>query len=440
GIISSEEMNVVDENCEYLGVRRLMMMENAGAAVAKHVASFFDNIEKRRILVLCGSGNNGGDGMVAARHLACMGADVTVLLLAEPGKIRSEEARINYESVKNMKTSINFRVVDTVEKLMNHADVFDEADAVVDAILGTGAKGGLSELFKTAVNFANNSKGVKIAVDIPTGLNPDTGEGETYFQPELVVALHRPKPVHEKIKEKTVVEKIGIPTETELLAGPGQLKLLLRKVGVAKVLSGRLAYVFGESGPDEKVRDLLTSLKGFTVFCNINMLVENPEVRYSFSSSRAVLVSGDVNPSSIKPFLPRSQPVVLTTPSASMVNPIYVLWSDKPLLESFRTNHQSYIKDVDELCRKLAAPVYVVGEIDIMSNGVKTWCNWLGKPVKQSYFGYVAALVAWFVASGADAILSMASTSYLIRYADAYQLESPSTLGEFVLKTIEKLA
>lgn len=433
-------MAVLDENSEFMGVKRLMLMENAGAAVARDVATFLERVEKRKVLVLCGPGNNGGDGFAAARHLACMGATVNVLLLADPSKIRTEEARTNYESVKNMKTSITLHVVDNTEKLLSLTQLFEEADAIVDAILGTGARGALSELFRTAVTLANDSKAFKLAVDIPTGLDPDTGDGEIFFQPTLVVALHKPKPVHEKFREKTVVEKIGMPPETELLAGPGQLKLLLRKTGASKITAGRLAYVFGESGPEQRTRDFLKSLKGFTAFCDLNMLVESTELRYAVASSKAVLLSQDVSPSSIKPFLPRSQPVVLTTPSGFLPNPIYVLWSDKPMQQDFGSKHASYLRDVEELCRKLAAPVYVVSEVDIVSNGVKAWANWMGRPVKQAHFLYVPALVAWFVAAGADVLLSMASTSYILRSAENIQLENPVALAEHVTKTIERMA
>ncbi|MCS6784324.1 MAG: NAD(P)H-hydrate epimerase [Candidatus Caldarchaeum sp.] len=438
--ITSEMMGVVDLNSEFMGVKRIVLMENAGAAIARNVVSFLGQPEKRNVLVLCGPGNNGGDGMAAARHLACLGANVSVMLLADPAKIRTEEARANYESVKNMTASVRLYVVQEPRQILALSHLFEEAEVIVDAILGTGAKGELPELFRTAVNLANNSSALRVAVDIPTGLDPDTGTGETFFQPSMVVALHKLKPVHETIREKTVVEKIGIPPETEFLAGPGQLMLLLRKTGVSKLSSSRLAYVFGESGPEPKTRELLTSLKGFTAFCDLNTLVENTELRYAVASSRAVLVSSEVNPLSIRPFLPRSQPVILTTPTGYVVNPIYVMWSDKPLLEDFGQKHASYIKDVDELCRKLAAPVYVVGEVDIMSNGVKAWANWLGKPLKQGYFGYAPALVTWFVSAGADVLLSMASTSYLLRTAETSHLENPTALAEHVMGAIDRLA
>ncbi|MEM2051969.1 MAG: hypothetical protein QW614_03330, partial [Candidatus Caldarchaeum sp.] len=93
---------------------------------------------------------------------------------------------------------------------------------------------------------------------------------------------------------------------------------------------------------------------------------------------------------------------------------------------------------VEELCRKLAAPVYVVGEVDSISNGLKTCLNWLGRPVKQMHFGYAQALVAWFMSSGADPLLSMASASYILRSVEPPVLETPSQLAAAVHAIIEQ--
>ncbi|MEM4280797.1 MAG: NAD(P)H-hydrate epimerase [Candidatus Caldarchaeum sp.] len=438
--VTSEEMMVLDANAEWMGIRRLVLMENAGKAVATRLEEVLGKLEGRKILVLCGPGNNGGDGLAAARHMSCMGAEVTVLLLAEPSKIRTEEARINYEAVKNMRLTTVLEPVETIEKLMQHAQLFDEAEAIVDAVLGTGARGGLSGVYRTAVELANSSKAFKLAVDIPTGVDPDTGAGELYFQADITVALHKLKPVHLKQTGKTIVEKIGIPDEAEILAGPGQLKLLVRRTGRDKLGSGRLAYIFGDAGPDQKVRDFLTSLKGFTAFCDLNMLVENPELRYAVASSRAVLLSADVNATAVRPFLPRSQPVVVSHLATAGVNPVYVLWSEKTVAESLKTIYRTLVRDVEELCRKLAAPVYVVGEVDSISNGLKTYLNWMGRPLKQTHFGYAQALVAWFIGAGADPLFSMASASHILRSVDPVVLEMPSQLASAVQNIIEQQA
>ncbi|MEM4190055.1 MAG: NAD(P)H-hydrate epimerase [Candidatus Caldarchaeum sp.] len=438
--VTSEDMMVLDANADWMGVKRLLLMENAGRAVANHLAEALGGVQGKKILLLCGPGNNGGDGLAAARHLACMGAEVKVLLLTDPSRIKTEEARINYEAVKNMRLTIFLESFDIVERLLQYTHLFDEVDAIVDAVLGTGARGGLSGVYRTAVELANSSKAFKLAVDIPTGADPDTGAGDLCFQADVTVALHRPKPVHSKQPGKIVVENIGIPEEAALLAGPGQLRLLVRRTGLEKLSSGRLAYVFGDSGPDQRVRDLLSSLKGFTAFCNLSMLVENPELRYAVASSRAVFLSSDVNAASVRPFLPRSQPVVVSHLATAGVNPVYVLWSEKTLAANLKATYKTVMKDVEELCKKLAAPVYVVGKVDSISNGLKTYLNWMGRSVKETHFGYAQALVAWFIGAGADPLLSMASTSYILRSVDPIVLETPSQLAEAVHSLIEQQA
>lgn len=438
--ITSEEMAVADANSEFIGVSRLVLMENAGRAVAAHVERILGGLADRRVLVLAGPGNNGGDGMAAARHIAVRGGKVTVLLLTAPDKIRTAEARANYEAVRNMRLTVVVETVETSEELLKHSQLFDESELIIDSVFGTGVKGGLSGIFKTAVELANNSKAFRLAVDIPTGLDPDTGEGGLYFNADLTIALHKPKPVHKKLAGKTEVENIGMPPEAEVIAGPGQLMLLVRKLGREKIYSGRLAYVFGSGGPDQRVRTFLNSLKGTTTFCDLNGLVENPELRYAVAASRAVLLSNEVSPASIRPFLPRSQPVVVSNLATSGVNPVYVLWSEKPLGDKLSREYQTLVREIEDLCKKLAAPVLVVGEIDTVSNGLRTYLNWLGRPLKAPYFGYVSAVVSWFLGAGADPLLAMASASHILRNVEPPLLENPKELAEHVHGAIEKLA
>jgi NAD(P)H-hydrate epimerase len=96
--ISSVEMYVADRNAEWLGVPRLVLMENAGAAVARNVVRRFPDAVN--VLVVCGTGDNGGDGYVAARHLHAAGRKVRVIALLEP---REELARLHYAAVRRLR-------------------------------------------------------------------------------------------------------------------------------------------------------------------------------------------------------------------------------------------------------------------------------------------------------------------------------------------------
>lgn len=225
GELSSREFRALDMNAEYLGVSPLQLMENAGRSVAAAVMERFK--PGCRVIVVCGPGGNGGDGLVAARHLAGAGYEVEVLLVLTPGGIRSEGARANLESIRRMRFSVKVREVYSPSQLGEL-----EADVVVDSLLGTGVRGPLSSPFLEAVQAMNRSKGFKVAVDIPSGMDSDTGAalGEA-LRADLTVTFHKPKTGFKKGKGflgELRVSPIGIPPEAELFAGPGDVYLAIR--------------------------------------------------------------------------------------------------------------------------------------------------------------------------------------------------------------------
>ncbi len=157
-------------------------MENAGAACVREI---FERSMDRPALVLCGGGNNGGDGFVIARHLRNADIPVTVLLLVDPAKI-SGDAKVNFDILRKMDTSV-IRVKSgwkTEDFRSAFADVSD-CPLIIDAMLGTGANGQLREPFSTAVEAANQVSASRVAIDIPTGLDGDTGECKTAFKADL---------------------------------------------------------------------------------------------------------------------------------------------------------------------------------------------------------------------------------------------------------------
>ncbi|MEM4007217.1 MAG: NAD(P)H-hydrate epimerase, partial [Nitrososphaerota archaeon] len=163
--ITSTEMAIVDENSEWLGVPRLLLMENAGAAVARAVANWLGATVGVEVVVVCGVGNNGGDGMAAARHLASMGAKTTVILVGSIDKVRTREAVLNLNAVRSMKESIKFYNVVDVDQLLELKPIIDRSEVVIDAVFGTGVKGKIKEPWRTAIQLINSCKGFKLAVD-----------------------------------------------------------------------------------------------------------------------------------------------------------------------------------------------------------------------------------------------------------------------------------
>src|SRR3989338_928267 len=175
-------------------------MENAGKAVYKAIKQKFD-LKDKKILVVCYHGNNGGDGFVAARYL-CDEAETDVLFIGDESRMR-KDALANFRKIEHNER-IQFLVDDEVD--------FGSYDIIVDAVLGVGIKGRLNREISAIIDDVNRSKAFKVSVDIPTGIDPDTGEiVDKCIDADLVVTFHDMKKGLEKLQEKTIVADIGLP-------------------------------------------------------------------------------------------------------------------------------------------------------------------------------------------------------------------------------------
>lgn len=211
--ITVKQMMQIEENGHQMGFKRNFMMENAGAAVARYLSEKFPDISSKKILVFAGLGNNGGDALVVARHLAGFGSDVKALLLGSPDKIKTDEARINWAILEKM-NSIDLLITSNVSGLDLNADI------VVDGILGTGISGKIRKPHASAIDMINKLKAFKIAIDVPSGLDPDTGNtSDTCVKADVTITFHKMKVGMPKRKDMCgtiLVEKIGIPPEAEV--------------------------------------------------------------------------------------------------------------------------------------------------------------------------------------------------------------------------------
>jgi len=212
--ITVKQMMQIEENGHQMGFSRKFMMENAGAAVTKRLVEKFGDVKSKNVLVFAGLGNNGGDGLVIARHLAGYGSNVSVFLLGEADNIRSEECSWNWNLLEKME-SIKLLTGGNLEYLNNL-----EFDIIIDGILGTGISGEIREPHASAIAFINESIKNIVSVDVPSGLNPDTGEAnQVCVRANITVTFHRMKVGMEKRKDmcgEIFVEKIGIPPEAEI--------------------------------------------------------------------------------------------------------------------------------------------------------------------------------------------------------------------------------
>lgn len=158
---------------ERLGIPGVVLMENAGRNAADAVEELLGGAGGRTVAVVAGAGNNGGDGFVIARHLSLRGASVTTFLVAPAEKLAGE-AEVNFRALE----ALGGTIVDVseAEQIAGLAERLSGADVVVDAVGGTGISGGLRGQIATAVEQINASSRLVVAVDIPTGLDCDTGE------------------------------------------------------------------------------------------------------------------------------------------------------------------------------------------------------------------------------------------------------------------------
>lgn len=252
-------MQVTDYNCEYLGLSRLCLMENAGKSLSDEVATLstfkFSKIVK--VIIFTGSGGNGGDGFVAARHLLNRGFEVELYLLKNENEIKSEDALINLNILHNLnprisRLKINYLkdstdVEELKSKFINTSDDF----LIIDGILGTGIKGKIRTKERSVIELINEAKALKVAIDVPSGLNPLTGDIEDIcVKADYTVCFHKVKTgvklASEDIIGGLITCDIGIPFEAEIFVGDGDLlKLNNRNTNSHKGNNGSLLVIGG---------------------------------------------------------------------------------------------------------------------------------------------------------------------------------------------------
>lgn len=244
GAVRVEDVRAWEVNGVWLGIPLILLMENAGRALADLVECKLGGVEGRRVAVYAGRGGNGGDALVAARHLAARGARVEVVLAYDPALTEHEDTRVNLEALTRS-GDVNVRVY--------RGGRFDPpgADVVVDGLLGVGVKGGLREPIATLTEAINRSGGLKVAVDVPTGVDPDTGEAaEGAVVADVTVTMHAAKVGLAKARRYTGevwVAEIGLPRAAEYYAGPGDVaaRIPQRPRDAYKGLGGRVLVVGG---------------------------------------------------------------------------------------------------------------------------------------------------------------------------------------------------
>lgn len=176
-----------------LDVPSIVLMENAAIEVVKITMEKFKSLDKKSMIgLICGKGNNAGDGFAVARHFINSGFKVKVLYLFDVSEM-TDDAKINFLILKNLlRFNKNLHLIKY--KKVNDINKLKGCSIIIDAMLGSGIKGELKEPYKSIVNKSNNIRSIKLAIDIPTGLDADKGYASLLFNSDLTVTLGELKP------------------------------------------------------------------------------------------------------------------------------------------------------------------------------------------------------------------------------------------------------
>ncbi len=381
----------VDMNSAYLGIDGVLLMENAGNALAKHCEGFDS------IAVFAGLGNNGGDGLVAARHLS--GAKKKVCVYTLYGK-RSRECQKNLGIIEKL-DSINVEIIRD-SKDCKGIDL-DGFSLIIDALLGVGVRGELREPIKSIVDLINSSNAYKIAADCPTpGIVAD-----------LTLSFHLPKTSDAKTVD------IGVPTEAVSCCGPGDVYLAVpeRVGGEHKGEFGRLLIVGGSkifsktpvlvgnaalrTGVD-LARICAPSYAAKRMHCGEDLLVypldsedylAKSDVKQILEVDFDSIVIGnglgtmDETAYALKKLLRKvDTPVVLDADALKLIKPKQIKENFilTPHAKEFEILFGEYPVDrlsaVEEYSQKTSGVILLKGEVDIISDGKKTKKNHVGNP------------------------------------------------------------
>jgi len=289
--ISSEEMAILDNNSEWLGIPKSHLMECAGYSFATEIVHQKYLKEGSKVAVFCGTGNNGGDGFVIAKHLSSYGFKTLVILIGTPDTIRTNEALLNWNIIQtHLNYSISTCIIKDSTELKNIEDIIKQDksfELIIDGLLGTGIKGKIREPISSTIDIINNLKRSEenrinvTSVDIPSGMDPNSGKvADKAVVADLVITFHRlkkgMKPNSKYIKE-LIVKSIGIPPEASIFVGRGDLisTLKKRKIDNHKGQFGRVLIIGGSI--NYSGAPAYTSLTGINFGCDL-VITYVPEV------------------------------------------------------------------------------------------------------------------------------------------------------------------
>lgn len=214
-VLNSSEMKEIDRlTIEEIGIPGPVLMENAGRQIFLTIARKFPDFIHQKIVIVAGKGNNGGDGLVVARHLFNHGCQPRIFLLASKSEVKGDAA-LNLRIAENI--GLKIEELEEEKDWLSFGKALNEATIIIDAIFGTGLEKAAEGKYARAIEMVNKSPAFKIAVDIPSGLSSDTSQliGPA-VKADLTVTLGAPKLAHvlppaEEFAGEVIVADISLP-------------------------------------------------------------------------------------------------------------------------------------------------------------------------------------------------------------------------------------
>ncbi|MBK5113745.1 MAG: NAD(P)H-hydrate dehydratase [Candidatus Heimdallarchaeota archaeon] len=428
-VIIAEEVKIIDLNSEELGVSVTQLMENAGAAVAQVVLEHYPKVKS--IAICCGTGNNGGDGMVAARHLASLDRQIKLILLGSESKIRTTISIQNFKILKQMETSIEIITINDSSKITKMKKELDDAELIIDALLGVGITTEPYEPIKSAIKAVNSANKPIVSVDVPSGMFSDIPKKtKLMVKSDFIVTFHDTKPclTIDGLKEKTVIKGIGVPLEAELFVGKGDLKLAIPKReitshkgenGTVLVVGGSIKYSGApvlasraalRTGSDLVITCIPASIANSVRSDSPNMIVRElegdyltsnhiPEILEIFEKFDVMVLGPGMsdNPQSIKfvteilEKVPKHKPIIIDADALKALPDNLGILKKIPIVltphkgefkilfgDDLKKRWQDQIETVIEKTKNYNCTIVLKGKYDIISDGEKFKINRTG--------------------------------------------------------------
>ena len=488
--LTVKEMVAVEMNAQYLGVSTQLMMENAGRAIANEIMKRFP--EGSKVISVSGLTGNGGDAFTAARHLLCMGYFVESLVLGDPKNITLQNSRVNYSALLNMKDSVKITSIKD-SSLIPEID----ADVIIDGLIGTSLHGPLRPPFLQMVQAINKADAYRVSVDIPTGMEADTGAiyGEV-VKADLTLTFHKPKMGYKQNPSATkelIPTSIGIPPEAEQYIGPGDVFMLNpeRDPESHKGMWGSLLVVGGSE--TYSGAPTLSSLAAYRMGLDLVYTAVPETAAVAVAAASPSMITVKLKGERLTPNNLKQLETPLEKVSAVIVGPGLGMAPDtieavRELVEMVKQRDIPLVLDADGLkayaenpiklkvpvvftphsrefivltgmaakgthlekgsvvqseAKRLGAVVLLKGNVDIISNGTYTRYNWTGNPgmTVGGTGDVLTGIVGAYLAQKADPFYAAGAAAYINGRAGDMVAEEKGyhLLPEDLIKMIPKV-